>query len=96
MGEGEEGGLVSPVAAAQAEGSQKVGECGRVDMPGGNAKDLYQSFFNKLLKLNDEVEVYPGHDYGVKPNSTIGEERRSNYVLQPRTLQDFIEFMGVP
>ena len=73
-----------------------VGECGRVDMPGGNAKDLYQSFFNKLLKLNDEVEVYPGHDYGVKPNSTIGEERRSNYVLQPRTLQDFIEFMGVP
>jgi glyoxylase-like metal-dependent hydrolase (beta-lactamase superfamily II) len=73
-----------------------VGECGRTDMPGGSAKELYSTFFNKLLKLNDEIEVYPGHDYGVKPKSTIGEERRSNYVLQPRTLQEFLEFMGTP
>jgi len=73
-----------------------VGECGRVDMPGGNAKDLYASFFNKLLKLNDDIEVYPGHDYGMKPKSTIGEQRRSNYVLQPRSLEDFLNFMGTP
>ena len=71
-----------------------VGECGRTDMPGGNAKDLYASFFNKLLKLSDDIEVYPGHDYGVKPRSTIGEERRSNYVLQPRSVEEFLEFMG--
>jgi glyoxylase-like metal-dependent hydrolase (beta-lactamase superfamily II) len=73
-----------------------VGECGRTDMPGGNAKELFASFFNKLLKLDDDVEVYPGHDYGLKPTSTIGEERKSNYVLQPRSLQDFLEFMGTP
>ena len=73
-----------------------VGECGRTDMPGGNAKDLYSSFFNKLLKLNDDVEVYPGHDYGVSPKSTVGEERRSNYVLKPRSLDEFLEFMGTP
>jgi hydroxyacylglutathione hydrolase len=73
-----------------------VGECGRIDMPGGNARNLYSSFFNKLLKLSDDIEVYPGHDYGLKQKSTIGEERRTNYVLQPRTLQDFIEFMGTP
>jgi hydroxyacylglutathione hydrolase len=73
-----------------------VGECGRTDLPGGNAKNLYDSLFNKLLKLDDKIEVYPGHDYGVKPSSTIGEERKTNYVLQPRTLKDFLEFMSQP
>ena len=73
-----------------------VGECGRTDMPGGNSRNMYDSLFNKLLKLNDDIEVYPGHDYGSKPFSTIGEERRSNYTLEPRSLTDFIEFMNQP
>jgi len=73
-----------------------VGECGRTDLPGGNSRSLYDSLFNKLLKLNDAVEVYPGHDYGSKPYSTIGEERRSNYTLQPRSLAEFTEFMKQP
>src|SRR5208282_2283413 len=60
-----------------------VGECGRTDFPGGSSKSMYDSLFNKLLKLNDSVEVYPGHDYGRKPSSTIGEERESNYTLEP-------------
>lgn len=71
-----------------------VGECGRTDFPGGNSKSMYDSLFNKLRKLDDEVEVYPGHDYGVKPSSTIGEEKKSNYTLAPRNLNDFIEFMN--
>jgi hydroxyacylglutathione hydrolase len=70
-----------------------VGECGRTDLPGGNSRSLYDSLFNKLLKLADDVEVYPGHDYGPKPYSTIGEQRRTNYVLQPRSLTEFIAFM---
>jgi hydroxyacylglutathione hydrolase len=40
--------------------------------------------------------VYPGHDYGSKPSSTIGEEKRSNYTLQPRSLAEFTEFMRQP
>jgi hydroxyacylglutathione hydrolase len=71
-----------------------IGECGRTDLPGGNSKSLYDSLFNKLLKLDDAVEVYPGHDYGPKPCSTIGEQRRTNYVLQPRSSTEFIAFMG--
>jgi hydroxyacylglutathione hydrolase len=70
-----------------------VSECGRTDLPGGNSRSLYDSLFNKLLKLADDVEVYPGHDYGPKPYSTIGEQRRTNYVLQPRSLTEFIAFM---
>ena len=73
-----------------------VGECGRTDLPGGNTKSMYDSLFNKLSKLNDAVEVYPGHDYGLKPSSTIGREKKSNYTLQPRSLEDFIEFMKQP
>src|SRR4030043_629723 len=70
-----------------------VGECGRTDLPGGNSKSLYDSLFNKLLKLPDDVEVYPGHDYGPSPCPTIGEQRRTNYVLQPRSLIEFMEFL---
>ena len=73
-----------------------VGECGRTDMPGGNSKSMYDSLFNKILKIEDSIEVYPGHDYGSTPTSTIGRERTSNYTLQPRTLKDFIEFMSQP
>ena len=73
-----------------------VGECGRTDLPGGNSRSMYDSLFNKLLKLGDDVEVYPGHDYGSRSSSTIGEEKRSNYTLQPRSLGEFIEFMRQP
>jgi hydroxyacylglutathione hydrolase len=73
-----------------------VGECGRTDLPGGNSKDMYNSLFNKILRLRDDVEVYPGHDYGLKSSSTIGEEKRSNYTLEARSLEEFVEFMKEP
>ncbi len=73
-----------------------VGECGRTDFSGGNSRSMYDSLFNKLLKLSDNIEVYPGHDYGKTPRSTIGEERRTNYVLQPRTVDEFVVFMSQP
>jgi hydroxyacylglutathione hydrolase len=73
-----------------------VGECGRTDLPGGDSKSMYDSLFNKLLKLKDDVKVYPGHDYGPKPYSTIGEERKSNYTLKPRDLGEFVSFMKTP
>ena len=73
-----------------------VGECGRTDLPGGSSKSMYDSLFNRILKLKDTVEVYPGHNYGSKQFSTLGEERRSNYTLQPRSVEEFIEFMRQP
>jgi hydroxyacylglutathione hydrolase len=73
-----------------------IGECGRTDLPGGNSKSMYDSLFNKLSKLNNAIEVYPGHDYGAKPSSTIGEEKKTNYTLQPRSLEKFIDFMKEP
>jgi hydroxyacylglutathione hydrolase len=73
-----------------------VGECGRTDLPGSNTEDMYHSLFDKILALDDSVKVYPGHDYGSKPRSTIGYERKNNYTLEKRTLEEFIEFMKEP
>jgi len=73
-----------------------VGECGRTDLPGGNSTALCESLFDKILRLEDDTEIYPGHDYGPKPSSTLGFERKTNYTLAPRTRQEFIEFMLEP
>lgn len=70
-----------------------VGECGRTDLPNGNARDMYHSLFDKLMRLDDRIEVYPGHDYGPRPQSTIGVERRTNYTLEKRTVEEFVRFM---
>ncbi len=73
-----------------------VGECGRTDLPGGSAMDMYNSLFHKLMNLDDDIEVYPGHDYGVSFHSTIGVERKTNYTLEERSLEEFIDFMKEP
>ncbi|MDA7959719.1 MAG: MBL fold metallo-hydrolase [Nitrosopumilus sp.] len=70
-----------------------VGSCGRVDLPGGSARELYKSL-QRLRQLEDSLVLYPGHDYGVTPTSTIGAEKASNPVMQPRTEDLFAEMMG--
>ena len=71
-----------------------VGNCGRVDLPGSDPLEMYDSLFKKISKLDESLVVYPGHDYGSKKTSTIGEEKRSNYVLKTRSKGDFVLFMG--
>ncbi len=71
-----------------------VGNCGRVDLPGSDASDMYDSLFEKIAKLHESLVVYPGHDYGSKQTSTIGEEKRTNYVLKARSRADFVRFMA--
>jgi hydroxyacylglutathione hydrolase len=70
-----------------------VGECGRTDLPGGNPSAMYDSLLGRIVKLDDALVVLPGHDYGPTPTSTIGREKRENYVLQPRTRGEFIRFL---
>lgn len=71
-----------------------VGNCGRVDLPGGSVIELYHSLFDIIYKLDDDLMLYPGHNYGTSPNSTIGKEKKTNFVLQPRTEEEFVNFMG--
>ena len=73
-----------------------VGDCGRVDLPGSSVEDMYDSLFNKVWKMDDALIVCPGHHYGKTPLSTIGEEKRTNFTLHPRTLAEFTKFMAAP
>lgn len=66
---------------------------GRSDLPGGNAGQLYDSLFNKLLKLPPALLVFPAHDYKGQTHSTLAKEIADNPRLQKRDRKDFIELM---
>lgn len=87
-----------------------VGDVGRPDLAGGKgytspmmAAMMYDTLHGKLLKLSDEVEVYPAHGAGSmcgrnisqETSSTIGEQRKSNYALQPMAKDEFVRMMTV-
>lgn len=55
-----------------------VGAVGRTDLPGGSTATLLSSIRKKLYILPDETIVWPGHDYGDSPTSTIGREKTEN------------------
>lgn len=55
-----------------------VGAVGRTDFPGCSWEALESSVRNKLYVLPGDTIVFPGHNYGPKPTSTIEYERRHN------------------
>jgi glyoxylase-like metal-dependent hydrolase (beta-lactamase superfamily II)/rhodanese-related sulfurtransferase len=82
-----------------------IGDVGRPDLnaceglqPESMARQLYQSLHARLLTLPDETRVYPAHGAGSacgknlssETSSTIGEQRRDNYALQPMAEDDFV------
>ncbi len=86
-----------------------IGDCGRPDLREGAgnikaarnelAKQMYRSLRNKLMKLDDEVIVYPAHGAGTlcgkglsKANSsTMGQEKETNWSLQPMSEEEFVQ-----
>ena len=71
-----------------------VGNCGRIDLPGGSSRELYHSLFDVISKLDDGLIMYPGHDYGSAQTSTIGNEKMTNPVMQKISEEDFVMRMG--
>lgn len=55
-----------------------VGSVGRTDFPGSSWDELEASIRNKLYVLPGDTIVYPGHNYGPRPSSTIQNEKRNN------------------
>ena len=85
-----------------------IGDVGRPDLAGGKgytpqmmAEMMYDSLHGKVLKLPDEVEVYPAHGAGSmcgrnmskETSSTIGEQRKFNYALKPMSKEEFVAMM---
>ena len=71
-----------------------IGGCGRVDLPGGDPDEMYRSLTQVLARLPEQTVLYPGHNYAQKPVSTIGDERRENYYLKVKNLDDWRSLMG--
>lgn len=85
-----------------------IGDVGRPDLVGSKgftaqamAEMLYDSLHEKLLKLSDQTEVYPAHGAGSlcgknmskETWSTIGQQRKLNYALQPMAKESFVRMM---
>jgi len=67
--------------------------CGRVDLPGGDAEEMYRTLTQRLATLPDSTILYPGHDYADRPTSTLADERRDNVALRVTSLEDWLRFM---
>ena len=70
-----------------------IGATGRTDLPSGDPEALYDSLFERLLKLDPALKVYPAHDYKGRSHSTIGDEIATNPRLQKRERSAFVEMM---
>ncbi len=68
--------------------------CGRTDLPGGDPEQMYESLFGRLARVPDETVLYPGHLYAPQPSASLGETRRTNYVLKPRSASDWMALFG--
>jgi glyoxylase-like metal-dependent hydrolase (beta-lactamase superfamily II) len=55
-----------------------VGAAGRTDLIGGSLETLIESLEKRLIVLPKETIIWPGHDYGTSPTSTIGREMEEN------------------
>lgn len=72
-----------------------VGACGRVDLPGSDPRQMFTSL-QRLGALPEETVVWPGHDYGSAPRSTIGQELRSNPSMRGNSAEEWMRWMGSP
>jgi len=67
-----------------------IGNCGRTDLPGGSAAQLFHSLHDVLMALPPGTEIYPGHDYGDVPSRSLGDEMKSNPTLLAKSLKEFV------
>ena len=70
-----------------------VGRTGRTISNGSNIEDLYESVYNKLLKLPGDTHIYPGHDYGEVPSISLKENKKISDLLQAENKEEFINKM---
>ena len=82
-----------------------VGDVGRPDLSSGEmtseelASVMYDTITNKILPLQDDIIVYPAHgagsscgkNLGTETFTTIGEQKKRNYALQPQSREEFIK-----
>jgi glyoxylase-like metal-dependent hydrolase (beta-lactamase superfamily II) len=63
--------------------------CGRCDLSGANVDEMYKSL-ERIKELPDETIIYPGHDYGPVPFSSLSKQKKSNFYLQAKSKEEFV------
>lgn len=66
-----------------------VGYCGRSDFAGGDPWKLFESLSKKLFLLDDDIVLYPGHNYSDRPFATMGDQKKTNPYLKARKYEEF-------
>ena len=67
---------------------------GRTDFQNGSSYEAYNSLFDRLLKLPEEILVFPAHDYKGNKFSSIGNEKKNNPRLQVNSPEEYVEIMN--
>ncbi|MCA9705424.1 MAG: MBL fold metallo-hydrolase [Myxococcales bacterium] len=67
-----------------------VNGCGRCDFVGGDPRTMFDTLRTLTTQLPGDTVMYPGHDYGRTPISTLDEQLRDNPYLQLGTVEDFV------
>lgn len=73
-----------------------VGSCGGVSYPGSDPAAMVDSLQRRLGMLPEETRVYPGHDYGKTPTSSLAWEFANNPALLADTVAAFCGYKSVP
>jgi len=68
--------------------------CGRTDLPGGDAAEMYRSVTQRLAKVPDSTTLFPGHLYAPEGSQELGETRRTNQVFLPKNEAEWLRMFG--
>lgn len=68
--------------------------CGRVDLPGGNSEQMYETITTRFQSLPDNMVLFPGHAYGGE-HAPMGEVRKTNSMLRVKDLTTWKRLHGV-
>ncbi len=69
--------------------------CGRTDLPGGDAEELYYSLTDRLAKVPDSAVLYPGHLYSPPETArSMGDTRARNVVFKPSSVEQWMMMFG--
>ena len=67
--------------------------CGRTDLPGSDAGDMYDSL-HRLAALPGDTVVYPGHQYSVPASASMEAVRATNFALRPLTRAQWLQMFA--
>jgi glyoxylase-like metal-dependent hydrolase (beta-lactamase superfamily II) len=68
--------------------------CGRTDLPGSDPVAMYDSLTHRLASLPDDTVVFPGHLYSPEGSASLGDTKRTNPVLKPRSAEKWLALFG--